>query len=75
MPATRISIATFNLLNLAAVGQTTHKGSPPLDQDTFDKKISWIAEKLLDINADLIAFQEVWSRNALLACFEKRAGS
>ena len=30
-----------------------------------------VPEKLLDVNADLIAFQEVWSRNALLACFEK----
>jgi endonuclease/exonuclease/phosphatase family metal-dependent hydrolase len=71
MPATRISIATFNLLNLSAVGQTTHNTSRPIDQDTFNKKVNWIVEKLHDINADVIGFQEVWSRDALVACFEK----
>jgi endonuclease/exonuclease/phosphatase family metal-dependent hydrolase len=68
---TRISIATFNLLNLSAVGQTTYNTSRPIDQETFDRKVEWIAEKLNDIDADLIGFQEVWSEEALLACFEK----
>ncbi len=68
---TAISIATMNLLNLALPGQVTHNSSAPLDQATYDKKLKWTAAKLNEIDADLIGFQEVWSREALVACFKE----
>ena len=64
-----LSVASFNLLNLAEPGQVTHQGSQPLDQATYDRKVRWIADKLTDIRADLIGFQEVWSVKALTDCF------
>lgn len=70
---TALTIATMNLLNLAAPGQVTHPSATPLDQATYNKKIEWIAAKLDAIDADLIGFQEVWSAQALADCF-KAAG-
>lgn len=65
----RLSIATFNLLNLSAVGQTTYNRARPIEQEVFEKKIAWIAEQLRELKADLYGFQEVWSREALMTCF------
>lgn len=64
----RISIATFNLLNLALPNQTTRPGSQPIDEPTFNLKVKWIGEKIAAADADLIGFQEVWSREALERC-------
>jgi predicted extracellular nuclease len=64
-----LSIATFNLLNLALPGQITHTRSKPIDDKTYASKKRWIAGKLGEIDADLIGFQEVWSKRALADCF------
>lgn len=64
-----LSVASFNLLNLSEPGQTTYKESQPLDQATYDRKVRWIADKLSDLRADLIGFQEAWSVRALTDCF------
>lgn len=64
-----VTIATFNVLNLAAVDQKMYPSSRPLTQETFDKKVRWIGDKLASLDADIIGFQEVWSREALIACF------
>ena len=68
-----VTIATMNLLNLAALDQITYRGAVPISAATYERKIQWIADKLTVIDADIIGFQEVWSRDALVACFD-RAG-
>ena len=41
-----LSIATFNLLNLALPGQITHTRSKPIDDKTYASKKRWIAGQL-----------------------------
>ncbi len=65
-----ISFASVNLLNLALPGQATHAGSAPLTQPLYDAKVAWVA-KVIDItDADVYAFQEVWSEQALRDCLD-----
>lgn len=74
-----LSFASFNLLNLSAPGQLTYGTSPavdpdePEDLDALDRKLDWIAGILLTLDAEVIAFQEVWSADTLRDAF-RRAG-
>lgn len=68
-----ISFATFNLYNLQVVGGTTHPGSPPFTQANYDARLRWAAGRLHEADADVIAFQELWSAQPLRDLFE-RAG-
>lgn len=55
-----ISFATFNLQNFARAGQVTYPGetvSPAQEA----AKIRWTADRLREMNADVVGFQEVWS--------------
>jgi hypothetical protein len=67
--AKNLSIATFNLLNLALPGQATRPGSTPIERPDYDRKLRWIGDKLSTLKANLIGFQEVWSAQALAECF------
>ena len=69
-----LSFATFNLLNLSAIGQLTYGESPqfedtPEDRAALDAKIAWTAHKLAEIDAEVIGFQEVWSAETLAQVF------
>lgn len=68
-----ISFATFNVENLAAPGQITYSDEPAQSADRAEAKIAWIADRLRELQADVIGFQEVWSAATLARCFE-RAG-
>ncbi len=73
-----LSFATFNLLNFQAIGGLTYSNTPPFADDAegraaFDRKVDWIAEKLVEIDAEVIGFQELWSAGALHLAFQ-RAG-
>ena len=71
-----IVFATFNLYNLQLPGEWMYRGANPTRRYTeaeYDAKITWIAEMLRRLDADVIAFQELWSRQALQQAFE-RAG-
>lgn len=75
MPGKRdISFATFNLLNLQEIGKPTYdrKNLPFTDANKaqFETKLQWTAAKLHELEADVIGFQEVWSRAALEAVFK-----
>lgn len=71
-----LSFATFNLLNLQLPGGVTYGAPLPDDaagRAAFDAKVDWIAAMLRSLDAEVIGFQECWSAEALLSCFE-RAG-
>ena len=69
-----LSFATFNLLNLQAVGGLTYSNAPPYPDEpegraAFERKIGWIAEKLREMDSEVIGFQELWSAAALQEAF------
>ena len=64
-----ISFASVNLLNLARPGQATHPGATPISQALYDAKVAWVAKIIDTTDADVYAFQEVWSEEALRDCF------
>lgn len=64
-----ISFASFNLYNLQLAGTPMYPKSRPYTQQQFDEKIAWIASMIRRLDADVIAFQELWHRKALEAVF------
>lgn len=66
-----LSIATFNLKNLTLPGLKIYTGKNPVyTPEEYDMKVRWIARRLVDMDADVIGFQELWEVDALRACFE-----
>jgi len=63
--ARNISFATFNLYNLQLPGKAMHPGGHPYSQEQYDAKIAWSAGMLARLDADVIAFQELWSGQCL----------
>lgn len=65
-----LSFATINLLNLQLPGGLTY-GSTPVFPDTaegrqlYQRKIAWLANRVRDVDAEVIAFQELWAAEAL----------
>jgi len=78
MPRTNmrdLSFATFNLLNLQVPGGLTYSDRPPFPDDAegraaYDRKIAWTGEKIRMLDAEVIAFQELWAHEALEAAFD-----
>jgi predicted extracellular nuclease len=65
-----LTLATFNLKNLALPGERLYTArQPAYTQAEFDQKTRWIGARLAEMDADIIGFQEVWSVEALRACF------
>ena len=65
-----LTFATFNLLNLQAVGGITYGDKPPYPDTAegraaYKAKILWTAERLRDLDAAVIGLQELWSARAL----------
>ncbi len=69
MAKPQISFATFNLRNLQLAGAATYPGVKPLTKAEYDAKIAWVAQMLLKVDADVIAFQELWDAAALADAF------
>ena len=70
-----LSFATFNLLNLQVPGGLTYSTTPPFPDDAegraaYARKIGWCAGIVRQLEAEVIAFQELWSRAALVEVFE-----
>ena len=63
-----ISFASVNLYNLQRPGVAMYRGKK-YSQAEYDAKIQWTAGILQKIDADVIAFQELWSREALADAF------
>lgn len=64
-----ISFASFNLYNLQLPGQPTHRRAKMFTQESFERRLRWAAAILHQLDADLIAFQELWSAQALRELF------
>ncbi len=70
-----LSFATFNLFNLQRPGERTYSNYPHFADDAegwdeYRKKIEWIGRALRLLDAEVIAFQELWSKRALEEAFE-----
>ncbi|WP_140636918.1 endonuclease/exonuclease/phosphatase family protein [Methylibium rhizosphaerae] len=65
-----ISFASFNLYNLQVVGAPTHHGAPTFTEDTYQARLEWASAILHQLDADVIAFQELWSARALRDLFD-----
>ena len=68
-----IVFASFNLYNLQLPGKPMYPQGRPYTQAEFDAKIAWAGDAIRRLDADVIAFQELWSAEALDAVF-KAAG-
>ncbi len=64
-----ISFATFNLYNLQLPGAPMYARSTPYTEAEYAAKIAWAAARIRALDADVIAFQELWSPEALEAIF------
>lgn len=69
-----LSFATFNLLNLQLPGGLTYSSSPPFPDNeegrkAYETKIKWIADQVKRLDAEVIAFQELWAQQALIDVF------
>ena len=68
-----ISFATFNLYNLQQPNRPWRRNATPYTPEAYQRKVEWSARALSALDADVIAFQELWSKPALEAVFD-RAG-
>lgn len=79
MPRTNmrdLSFATFNLLNLQIPGGLTYSNQPTFSEDeegrkAYSEKIKWTASQVRRLDAEVIAFQELWAVQALIDVFEE----
>jgi endonuclease/exonuclease/phosphatase family metal-dependent hydrolase len=60
-----ITVATFNLLNLALPGVRFYDNQDPYSPDDYRLKLQWIASQLDALRADVVVFQEVFNLQAL----------
>lgn len=60
-----LRFATFNVCNLALPGTKYYDDQIPYSVEEYDTKISWLAQQLDKLDADIIALQEVFSQTAV----------
>jgi predicted extracellular nuclease len=60
-----LRFATFNVCNLALPGVKFYEDQIPYSSDEYEAKISWIAQQLDRLDADVIGLQEIFSQAAL----------
>ncbi len=60
-----LRFATFNVCNLALPGVKYYEDQIPYSAEEYDAKISWIAQQLDRLDADVIGLQEIFSQAAL----------
>lgn len=62
--AADISFASFNLYNFQQAGLTTHSSVPVIQRD-YEGKRNWIRRMLIELDADVVVFQELWHPDCL----------
>ena len=60
-----LAVANLNLMNLAAQGRSFYPNQPPYGDDDYHRKIAWLGAMIGRLNADVLAFEEVWDLPAL----------
>ncbi|SFU98741.1 endonuclease/exonuclease/phosphatase family protein [Pseudoduganella namucuonensis] len=67
----KVSIATFNAENLITAGKPIYdEPRPRYTAEQYPRKVGWMREQLLKMNADIVGFQEVFEEQALRDCLE-----
>ncbi len=71
-----VSVATFNLLNLHVPGGLTYSDTPQIADDPeghkeYEARLKWLGNKIRVLDADVIGFQELWSKKALEDVFQE----
>lgn len=62
--AADISFASLNLYNFQKSGLKTY-GSSEVTQTQFDEKVAWVRRCLIELDADVVALQELWHPECL----------
>lgn len=65
MAQTKISFATFNLLNLNEPDLPLYKNAQPWTEDQYKLKIDYTAQTLKSLKSDVFGFQELWHEQSL----------
>ncbi len=69
----KFSVATFNLYNFQLPGLAMNPFQKPWTKTEFERKVSWVARMLEDIDADIIGLQELWHAEAMEVVLARRA--
>ncbi|MEM9999719.1 MAG: endonuclease/exonuclease/phosphatase family protein [Pseudomonadota bacterium] len=65
-------IATFNVKNLTKPGNRIYSSSNPLyTEGEYAEKTWWIGQRILEMDADVIGFQEIWEVETLIDCLRE----
>ncbi|MEO1745683.1 MAG: endonuclease/exonuclease/phosphatase family protein [Pseudomonadota bacterium] len=65
-------IATFNVKNLTTPGNKIYFGREPLYTEAeYAEKTWWIGQRLLEMDADVVGFQEIWKVDAIMDCLRE----
>ncbi|MFS0705647.1 endonuclease/exonuclease/phosphatase family protein [Cellulomonas sp. 179-A 9B4 NHS] len=65
MDRQRFSVATVNLYNLQLPGRRMNPGQQPWTPVEYRRKVRWLADRLRELDADVVGLQELWHRDAL----------
>lgn len=69
MPRTKVSFATCNLYNLNEPGLRMYRDQNGWRHEEYEKKLSWTAQTITNVPADVWAFQELWHAESLEKVF------
>lgn len=70
MAIQRVTFGTFNTLNLQDPNTRVHRSEKYYSSIQYTRKIEWISGMLNRLQADVVGFQEVWSKEALIEAVE-----
>lgn len=62
---TQFTVATFNLYNINQPGLRIYSDADGWDQPAYQRKLDWSRHVILNNQADVWGFQELWHRGAL----------
>ncbi|GEM_PF-73146 len=65
-----IKVGTFNLMNLMLPNKPLYHGTLFCSQEDYVRKAEWIDFMMTQMDADIIGFQELFQRNALVNIFK-----
>jgi endonuclease/exonuclease/phosphatase family metal-dependent hydrolase len=69
MARTQVRFATCNLYNLNEPGLRIYTDKDGWSQEAYKKKLSWTAQAITTVQADVWAFQELWHTDSLKNVF------
>ncbi|WP_420548531.1 endonuclease/exonuclease/phosphatase family protein [Curvivirga sp.] len=66
-----LTVASFNLLNLQLPNTAMYPNTRRYTPEIYNQKLTWTANIIKQLDADIIGFQELWSAKCLVDVFEK----